>query len=154
MAVGDIKIQSIKIGKMQPKIAGFNIYEDILNPYGPLAEIRVIDPSDDLGQKNVSGSFNEDVEINFSGDDNIGSLGSGSKLKLKMHKNTNVNDMSIDNTGSGHYKQYDIRCVPEEFLNAQGNYIEKSFEGKTSDIVKHVVEKGFKSKKQIGRAHV
>ena len=29
MAAGDIKIQSIKIGKMQPRIAGFNIYEDI-----------------------------------------------------------------------------------------------------------------------------
>lgn len=153
MAIGDIKIQSLKIGKMQPRIAGFNIYEDILNPYGPLAEIRVIDPSDDLGQKNVSGSFNEDVEINFSGDDNIASLGSGSRLKLKMYKNTNVNDMSINNTGSGHHKQYDIRCVPEEFLNAQGNYIEKSFKGKTSDVVKHVVEKGFKSKKQFNASN-
>lgn len=153
MAAGDIKIQSIKIGKMQPKIAGFNIYEDILNPYGPLAEIRVIDPSDDLGKNNVSGSFQEDVEINFSGDDGIGSMGSGSKLKLKMLKNTNLNDFSMNNNGSGHHKQYDIRCAPEEYFNAQGNYIEKSFKGKTSDIVKHVVEKGFKSKKKFNASN-
>mgnify|MGYP003343990079 FL=1 len=153
MAAGDIKIQTIKIGKMQPQIAGFNIYEDILNPYGPLAEIRVIDPSDDLGKKNVSGSFQDDVEINFSGDDTIGSMGSGCKLKLKMYKNVNVNDMSIDNTGSGHHKQYDIRCASEEFFNAQGNCIEKSFKGKTSDIVKHVVEKGFKSKKKFNASN-
>ena len=153
MAVGDIKIKSLKIGKLQPRIAGFNIYEDILNPYGPLAEIRVVDPDDGLGKNNLSGSFNDDVEIDFSGDDNIASLGNGTKLKMKMHKNATLNDMSINNTGSGHHKQYDIRCVSEEFLNAQGNYIEKSFKGKTSDVVKHVVEEGFKSKKQFNASN-
>ena len=156
MAAGDIKIQSIKIGNMDAtnsgkvKIAGFNIYEDILNPYGPVAEIRVIDPEDALSQNKINGSYDQDVEINFSGDDNIASIGGGgSKLKLKMYQNRNLEDYSKQNIGSGHHKQYDIRCVSPELLAAQGNYVQKSFTGKTSEAVKHIVEKGFKSKKQF-----
>jgi|LakMenEpi03Aug12_release.lakeMendotaPanAssembly.Ray.scaffolds.fasta_scaffold04465_12 hypothetical protein len=156
MPAGDIKITSIKVGNMdltstdKVSLAGFNVYEDILNPYGPVAEIRVVDPSDALGQNKVSGSYDQDVEIKFSGDDNIGSLGGGgSTLKLKMYQNKNLNDQSVTNTGSGHHKQYDIRAVSPELLNAQGNHVEKSFNGKTGDVVKHILEKGFKTKRQI-----
>lgn len=156
MPAGDIKISSIKVGNMdltgtgKVTLAGFNIYEDILNPYGPVAEIRVIDPSDALGQNRINGSFDQDVEIKFSGDDNIGGMGGSSSLKLKMYQNKNLDDQSIHNTGAGKHKQYDIRAVSPELLNAQGNYIQKSFKGKkTSDVVKHVLEKGFKSKRQM-----
>jgi hypothetical protein len=128
--------------------AGFNIYEDILNPFGPVAEIRVIDPTDALGQNNITGSFSEDVEIKFSPDSNLG--GGETSVKLKMYQNKNVNNLSSNNRGSNKHKQYDIRCVSPEVLNAQGNYIQKSFkEKKTSDMVKHVLEKGFKSKRQM-----
>ena len=154
MAVGDIKLQSLKIGNMDVTsgdlhIAGFNVYEDILNPYGPVAEVRVIDPKDALGEYKINGAYDQDVEIRFSGDDSISSLGSGSSFKLKMFQNRNLDDHSQKNSGSGHHKQYDIRCVSPELLNAQGNHIEKSFNGKTSDAVKHIVEKGFKSKRQF-----
>lgn len=160
MAIGDIKVSSLKIGNMdlsgkgssKALIAGFNIYEDILNPYGPVAEIRVIDHGDEIGNKNISGSYDQDVEINFSGDENIGSMmsaGGNGKFKFKMYQSKDINDQSIHNTGSGHHKQYDIRCVSEEFLNAQGNYIQKSFTGPTSDVIKHVVEKGLKSQKKL-----
>ena len=157
MPAGDAKIKSIKIGNMDVSssgkvtFAGFNIYEDILNPYGPVAEIRVIDPSDALGQNQVSGSFDQDVEIKFSGDSNLGGIGGGgTSIKLKMFQNKNLNDQSINNRGAGKHKQYDIRCVSPEILNAQGNYIQKSFKGKkTSEMVKHVLEKGFKTKRQI-----
>jgi hypothetical protein len=156
MAAGDINIQSIKIGNMdvakggKVTLAGFNIYYDILNPYGPAAEIRVIDPQDALSQNKLNGSYDQDVEIKFGGDNNIGSIGSGStSLKLKMYKNMNLNDQSMHGAGSGHFKQYDIRCVSPEILAAQGNYVEKSFTGKTSEAVKHIVEKGFKSDKKF-----
>lgn len=155
MPVEQVKIQSIKIGNMDVSssgkvtMAGFNVYEDILNPYGPVAEIRVIDPTDALGKNNVTGSFDQDVEIKFSQDSSMGG-GTGSSFKLKMFQNKNLNDMSIDNRGAGKHKQYDIRCVSPELLNAQGNYIQKSFKGKkTSEMVKHVLEKGFKSKRQM-----
>lgn len=152
MAVGDIRISSLKVGNMdltssQATVVGFNVYEDILNPYGPVAEIRVIDPTDSLGQNKINGSYDQDVEIKLSSASTSG--GGGSSFKLKLYKNRNVNDSSINNTAAGHHKQYDFRCVSPELLNAQGNYVEKSFNGKTSDVVKHIIEKGFKSKKQV-----
>lgn len=153
MAVGDIKLSSLKIGQLdltqknKASVVGFNIYEDILNPYGPLAEIRVMDPTDELGKNNLNGAYDQEVEIGFSG----GNFASGeTKLKMKMFHNKDLNDQSLNNQGSGHHKQYDIRCVSPEFLNAQGNFVEKSFKDtQTSDVVKHIVEKGFKSKKKF-----
>ena len=147
---------TVKLGDMdltsggQVTLAGFNIYEDILNPYGPMAEIRVIDPSDKLGQSNLNGSFDKDVEISLRPDSNFGSFGGNGKFKLKLFQNKNMNDHSISGQGSGKFKQYDVRCVSEEVLNAQGNHVEKSFSGKkTGDVVEHILKKGFKTKKQI-----
>ncbi len=154
---GRVKIKSVKVGdidgtKPESPIAGFNIYEDILNPYGPLAEIRFVDPTDALGQNRLNGSYDKDVEIKFGLDDSMGgggSAGGETTLKLKMYQNRNLNDQSVNNTGSGHHKQYDIRAVSPEFLNAQGNFVEKSFNDKTSKVVEHILKKGFKTKRQI-----
>lgn len=155
MAAGDIKVSSIKVGNLdlvksgEASIVGFNIYEDILNPYGPVAELRIIDPSDALTKNKINGSYDQDVEIRFSGDDNILSSGGGGNFKFKMFQNKNLNDQSLHGVGSGHNKQYDIRCVSPEFLNAQGNHIEKSFNGKTSEVVQHILKEGFKTKRQM-----
>lgn len=157
MAAGDVKISSIKVGNLdlvksgEASIVGFNIYEDILNPYGPVAEIRVIDPTDALTKNKINGSFDQDVEIKFSGDDNIIGSGGGT-FKFKMFQNKNLNDQSLHNVGSGHNKQYDIRCVSPEFLNAQGNHIEKSFKGNTSEVVEHILKEGFKTKRKIEKS--
>ena len=150
MPAGDVRISSVKIGDMEltnfqtATFAGFNVYEDILNPYGPVAEIRVVDHSDQLGKQNINGAYDKNVEIKLSAD-----RGGQASYKFKMFQNKNLNDQSVNNTGSGHHKQYDIRCVSEECLNAQGNFIQKSFKGKTSEVVKHILEKGFKTKKKI-----
>lgn len=147
---GDIKISSLKIGDMdllenkEVSFAGFNIFEDILSPTGPCAEIRVVDYKDALGKNKLNGAYDKDVEIKIKGE-----KGGEKTLKLKMYENRDLNDQSLNNKGSGHHKQYDIRCVSPELLNAQGNYIQKSFNGKTSEVVKHIVEKGFKSKKKV-----
>ena len=69
MPAGDIKISSLKIGDLdltnsqEATYVGFNIYEDILNPYGPMAEIRVLDYQDALGKNNIQGAYDKDVEI-------------------------------------------------------------------------------------------
>lgn len=151
MSIGDAKIQ-IKIGDLdltsskKASYAGFNIYEDILNPYGPVAEIRVVDFGDALGSSQLNGAYDKDVEISLSG----GDFASGDrKYKLKMFQNKNLNDQSINNYGSGHHKQYDIRSVSAELLNAQGNYMQKSYNDQTHKVVEDIVKKGFKSDKQI-----
>lgn len=153
MAIGDIKLKTFKIGQLDLMsgdafFAGFNIYEDILNPYGPSLEVKVIDHKDSLGEKKINGSYDQDVELKFDGDDKILSAGGGCNLKMKLYRNKNLDDQSMMNTASGHHKQYEFRCVSPEFLNAQGNYIEKSFKGPTSEIVEHVLDKGFNTKKK------
>jgi hypothetical protein len=148
---GSLKNLKIKIGGQDiasnfqdASFAGFNIYENIMNPTGPLAEIRLVDFEDFLGKNNLNGAYDKDIEIEFDGEN-----GGRKKFKLKMYENKNLNNRSYNNLGSGHCKEYDLRCVSPELLNCQGNYIQKSFNGKTSDVVKHIVEKGFKSDKKF-----
>jgi len=152
MAVGDIKISSLKIGSVdltqpQAKYAGFNIYEDILNPMGPLADIRVIDPDDSLGQNKINGSQSQDVQISFSLENGNGQA----NFKLKFFQNANLDDNSTraDGGTAGKVKQYDIRCCAPELLNAQGNYVNKSYEDLTSNIVKDILKNNFKTDKSI-----
>jgi hypothetical protein len=154
MAVGDIKINSIKIGDMdlsQSKEAsymGFNIYEDIMNPYGPMAEIRVVDPSGMLDKQKINGAYDKEIMIDLGGGGS--DQGGGSrKFKLKMLQNKDLNDGSFSHDGQGRVKQYDMRFASEEMLNAQGNYMQKSYYTTTDKVVEDVVKNGFKSKKQI-----
>lgn len=155
MPAGDIKISSLKIGDLdltnskEATYIGFNIYEDILNPYGPMAEIRVLDHKDALGKNNIQGAYDKDVEISLSGAD--GFSGGQRKFKLKMYQNKNLNDRSMHNAGNLKHKHYDIRAVCPELLNAQGNYMQKSYNDTTDNIVEDVVKKGFKTKLQIDK---
>jgi len=157
MPAGDIKLSSMKIGDLDltnyqnAGFGGANIYEDIFNPYGPVAEIRVIDHSDALGKNNINGAYNKDVEISLSPADQGGtSSGSGErKFKFKMFQNKNLDDLSKKAVGAGHFKQYDIRSVSPEMLNAQSNYIQKSYNGQTHTVVEDVLKNGFKTDKQV-----
>jgi hypothetical protein len=156
MPAGDIKISSLKIGDLdltnskEATYIGFNIYEDILNPYGPMAEIRVLDYNDALGKNNIQGAYDKDVEISLSGADS-GFSGGQKKFKLKMYQNKNLNDRSLHNVGNLKHKHYDIRAVSPELLNAQGNFMQKSYNDTTDNIVEDVVKKGFKTKLQIDK---
>jgi hypothetical protein len=152
MAVGDIKISSLKIGSVdltqpQGKYAGFNIYEDILNPLGPVADIRVIDPDDSLGKNKINGSGNDDVQISFSLETGNGQA----SFKLKFFQNANLEDNSTRSDGgtAGKYKQYDIRCCSPELLNAQGHFVSHGYSSLTSDIVKDILKTYLKTDKDI-----
>jgi len=141
MAVGDININSFSVGGLDltdsqtAHLVGFNIYEDILNPFGPIAEARVLDHSDQLGKNDFNGS--EKVEISFS----TGSGGQSRSFKLKLASNKNLNDGSVDKSGSGHAKQYNLRMVSEEMIKAQQKHIQKTFNDKPAgDAVKDIVK--------------
>lgn len=155
MPAGDIKISSLKIGDLdltnskEATYIGFNIYEDILNPYGPMAEIRVLDYQDALGKNNIQGAYDKDVEISLTGAE--GFSGGQKKFKLKMYQNKNLNDRTMHKAGNLKHKHYDIRAVCPELLNAQGNYMQKSYNDTTDNIVEDVVKKGFKTKLQIDK---
>ena len=149
MAIGDIKISSLNIGGLNAtdsktvSLVGFNIYEDILNPLGPVAEVRIIDATDALGKYNIKGG--EDCKIAFSLEQGGGNV----SFKFKAMQNANLKDSSTGQGSAMHSKQYDIRMCSMELLNAQGNFVNKSFETLTSDILKDILKNVIKTDKQI-----
>ena len=50
---------------------------------------------------------------------------------------------------SGHHKQYNFKFVSPELINAQGNYVKKSYNETTSSMVGSIVKNNLKSEKQI-----
>lgn len=150
MFVGDIKINSFTIGSLNVNdpssisLIGFNIYENILNPLGPVGEARLNDFNDIVGKLNINGK--EEVNINFSLDQMSNEQLS---FKFKLLKNTNGNDGSQESKGSLHSKQSDFRFVTQELLNSQGNYISKSYETQTSEMLKDILKTYVKTDKEI-----
>lgn len=155
MPFGDIIINDFSIGSMNAhdpsvvNLLGFKIHEDIMNPYGPVADCRLIDHSDALGQYNINGS--EDVNINFT----VDQFGGQCSFKLTGHENKNLNDRSevadrgVASGGSMHHKQFDLRFCAPEFVAAHGNPVSKTYNTQCSDIIKDIVQNYFKSDKQV-----
>lgn len=152
MPTGDIKISSLSVGKInlldssQAQFFTFEIYEDILNPYGPSCEIHVADPNDVLGKARINGSYDQDINIQFSQESGFGG---SANFKFKMLANKNLKDGALMKTGGGRYKEYKIRGVAKELLAAQGNYVQKSYEEQTSKIVEEILKNYFKTDKQV-----
>lgn len=164
MASGDINIDTFKVGGIDltdvetAHLVGFNIYEDMLSPFGPVAEARVLDHADKLGENNINGS--EEVEISFSDGDG----GNTRSFKFKLCQNKNLNDGTVDKSGSMKVKQYDLRMISPEMIKAQANHVQKTYNDKaTSEIVKDMhkqisdkdieVEETKKQRLQFDRDH-
>jgi len=152
MQIGDIEVTKLSIGDIdlnsyvQATYEGFNIYEDILSPYGPVCEIKVIDHSDALGSTNLNGDYNKDIEISFKLPyDSENSV----EFKFKQFQNKNLNDGSSQKVGSLNSKTYEIRGVSMELLNAQGNFVSKSYYDLTSTMVRDIIVNNFKSDKEF-----
>lgn len=150
MAIGDINISELTIGGVNlndPNQAfphEINIHEDITNSYGPAIEIRAVDPTDAIGKNNLNSGYDQDIKIRFSDE-----FGGSVNFNFKPLETSNVLDESQNQQGSLHAKSYTIKGVSQEFLNAQGNYVEKSYEDKTTNIVKDVLENNYKTDKTV-----
>ena len=153
MQIGDINVTKLSIGDIdlnsyvQATYEGFNIYEDILSPYGPVCEIKVVDHSDALGSTNLNGDYNKDIEISFSLSDFSSDNFVG--FKFKQFQNKNLDDNASQKRGSLNSKVYDIRGVSMELLNAQGNFVSRSYYDLTSTMVRDIIVNNFKSDKEF-----
>jgi len=151
MQIGDINITKLNIGDIdlngyvQATYDGFNIYEDILNPYGPVCEIKVVDHSDVLGIYNINGNYDKNIEIEFSlsGTSSDNFVG----FKFKQYQNKSLDDNASKKRGSLSSKTYNIRGVSMELLNVHGNFVSRSYNDLTSTMVKDVVVTNFKTDK-------
>ena len=153
MQIGDINVTKLSIGDIdlnsyvQATYEGFNIYEDILSPYGPVCEIKVVDHSDALGSTNLNGDYNKDIEISFSLSDFSSDNFVG--FKFKQFQNKNLDDNASQKRGSLNSKVYDITGVSMELLNAQGNFVSRSYYDLTSTMVRDIIVNNFKSDKEF-----
>lgn len=153
MQIGDINVINLSVGDinlngyLQATYEGFNIYEDILNPYGPTCEIKVIDHSDALGGANLNGNYDKDIEISFSLSG--GSTENFAGFKFKQYQNKNLEDSASKKKGSLSSKVYNIRGVCMELLNSHGNFVSRSYNDLTSTMVKDVVTMNFKTDKEF-----
>jgi hypothetical protein len=144
----EISIQTFKIGDIdlldttKINMIGFNIYEDILNPLGPYGEVIIVDQTDQAGTKKLNGK--EDVKISFKS-----FSGDTVNLKFKAFINSDASDGSAIGYGSSHSKEYTIKFISEEALNAQGNRVSKSFDEPTSSMVQKIVKENLKSSDSI-----
>ena len=153
MQIGDINVTNLTIGDIdlnsyvQATYEGFNIYEDILSPYGPTCEIRVIDHSDALGGSNLNGNYNKDIKINFSlSDDTVeNSVG----FVFKQYQNKDLHDNASKKKGSLNSKTYSVRGVSMELLNSHANFASRSYNDLTSTMVQDVIKTNFKSDKEF-----
>lgn len=150
MAIGDIRFSELKIGGIDltdPNQAypdEINVYEDILNSYGPAIEIRAIDPTDAIGNNKINGSYDQDIKIKFTDD-----TGQVVGFSFKQLENSNLNDEAQFKQGSLHFKSYSVKGVSSEFLNAQGNYVQKSWNDKTTNVAKDILKENYKTDKEI-----
>jgi hypothetical protein len=150
MPIGDIQINTLSIGDLDltdPSIAqyvGFTMHEDIFDPHAlPAAKIRVNDHSDALGKYNLTGK--EKVKLAFSLEN-----GDPIEFDLRCLQNKDLNDRSQFSQGALKSKQFDIRAVSPEYLNAQAHgTVQKSWEEPVSGMMKYYVKDILKSDKEF-----
>lgn len=151
--IGDIALQTLKIGSLDllgedASITGFDIYEDINDPFGsPLIELNIVDQSDALNKHKLTGDYeNNEIEVKFKYEPTGEVVG----FKSKMHSNKNLQDRSGNqNAGSLHSKMYQIRGVQPELLNANRFPVQKNFSGQTTKHVETIFKENAKTDKTI-----
>ena len=150
MAIGDIEFTELKIGGVdltdpnQAMAHEVRIHQDLLNALGPACEIQAVDPTDAIGKNKINGSYDQDVIIRFKDD-----MGRQVGFKMKQLEGSNLSDEAQAKQGSLHAKSYTIKCVAPEFLNAQGNYVQKSWNDKTSKVVEDILKENLKTESKI-----
>ncbi len=150
MAIGDIEFIELKIGGLdltdpsQAFTHQVSVHQEIFNALGPACEIQAVDPTDAIGKNKINGSYDQDVVIRFKDD-----MGRQVGFKMKQLEGSNLSDEAQAKQGSLHAKSYTIKCVAPEFLNAQGNYVQKSWNDKTSKVVEDILKENLKTESKI-----
>ena len=139
---GDIIVDALTVSSQRGSLnlaAAFvsaSIYESIFTP-GIVADIVVLDTDDQLGQLKITGDEMVDFTFKAPG-------GQSAIYKFALHA---LDDNKM--TASQKSKTYTIKCVSEEALHSQTNFVQKSYNQPVSDIVKDIHKNYMKSEKPI-----
>ena len=148
MAIGDISFEELKIGDMNlladdtPIYIGVTIIEDILKPFGPSCEIKLLDAVDGAKENEVTGSFQDVVKVKFKDTEN----NKISAFEFRQHSGVGQT-IAADSKRS---KNYSIRCVSPEYLSKDDRTVTSAHSDKpTTEILKKTYEDYTKTKKKI-----
>lgn len=143
-AIGAVKVNASVGGlDVSSAIDELTIHESIYDSSGPVCEVRFVDPTDALSQNKI-GSGRQKINIDLSDE-----FGTRSKFDFDLWEGANLNDEAQYKQGGLHTKVMSCKGVSPEFVNAQGNYVEKSWEDKTTKIAEDVLKNNYKTEKPI-----
>lgn len=139
---GDVEILELKVSSPRGSIdllgsfISASIYESIFTP-GIVADIKVLDTLDVLGELKLSGDETVDITIYVKGSEYASYL-------FALHELS-----GLESTGAQKGKMYILKCVSEEAMHAKTNYVQKSYFDLCSEIIKDVHKNYMKSVKPI-----
>ncbi len=142
LAVGDVLVSRLVIVSQRGtfditrSFVSASIYESVFTP-GIVCDITVLDTQDIIGKIKLLGD--ETVEFNFKSA-NL----KEANLTLALHELADQQQLA-----SQRAKTYVIKCVSEEAMYAQTNYVQKSYSGLCSDMIKDVCNRYLFTKKRI-----
>lgn len=139
---GDVEIVDLRLESIRGTIdlvgsfISASIYESVFTP-GIVADIKVIDMNDALGELRISGD-----EMVYFTTYVKGSL--FAPYVFALHELT-----GLENVGAQKGKMYVLKCVSEEAMHAKTNFVQKSYNELCSDMVRDIHGTYMKSTKPI-----
>jgi hypothetical protein len=142
LSIGDVLVSRLLIVSQRGtfditrSFVSASIYESVFTP-GIVCDINVLDTQDIIGKIKLLGD--EIVEFSFKSA-NLKEV----NLSLALHELSDQQQLS-----SQRAKTYVIKCVSEEAMYAQTNYVQKSYNGLCSDMIKDICSSYLFSKKRL-----
>lgn len=139
--VGNIDV----VGNPSTNYRNITITEDILDPLGQRANIKIVDKYDAIG----AAGFDKEVEIPVNLKFNEYLSGLIARFNLRVFEFANMNDGSDELGKNGRVKMYDVKCVSPEYLKNLDNQLENSYRDYTTNIVRDIIKEYLETDKPI-----
>jgi hypothetical protein len=133
------------VGNPSTNYRTITVAENILNPLGQRANIKIVDKYDALGSSNFRGESQLPVDIGFT--EYLSRARAG--FDLRVFEGADLNDGSEELAGNGRIKVYDIKCVSPEYLKNLDNQLEHSYRDYTTNIVKDILTEHLETDKSV-----
>lgn len=149
--LGTAEVNTIRLGNIDvvnnpsTNYRTITVAENILNPLGQRANIKIVDKYDALGSSAFRGSSQFPVVLGFT---EFLSRARAS-FNLRVFEGSDLNDSSEELGGNGRIKTYDIKCVSPEYLKNLDNQLENSYNDFTTNIARDIIQEHLETDKPI-----
>lgn len=135
------------IGNSSTNFRSITITEDILDPLGQRANIKIVDKFDALASVDFKGESNIPIQIGFSD-----LFGRNASFDLRVYEGSNMSDGTSEKQekiGSGRVKVLDVKCVSPEYLKNLDIEVTKSYTDFTTNITRDILTKYLETNKSV-----